>query len=75
MRLYSYVETDLNLALAKVRPEVTHYFNNAPPMKRIGQTSDITGGLIYLLSDASSYVTGIDLPIDGGMSAGVGLTR
>lgn len=70
-----YIETALNLNLAKIRPEVRHYFNEAPPMKRIGQTGDLAGGLIYLLSSASSYVTGIDLAIDGGMSAGTGLVR
>jgi NAD(P)-dependent dehydrogenase (short-subunit alcohol dehydrogenase family) len=63
------------LSLAKVRPEVAHYFQEAPPMKRIGQPEDLTGGLVYLLSDAASYVTGIDLAIDGGMSTGNGLTR
>lgn len=61
--------------LAKVRPEVAHYFKEAPPMKRIGQPDDLTGGLVYLLSDAAGYVTGIDLAIDGGMSTGNGLTR
>jgi 3alpha(or 20beta)-hydroxysteroid dehydrogenase len=44
-------------------------------MKRIGRPEDLTGGLVYLLSDAASYVTGIDLAIDGGMSTGNGLTR
>ncbi len=44
-------------------------------MKRLGQPEDIAAGAAYLLSDAASYVTGIDLRIDGGMSAGSGLTR
>lgn len=71
----SYIETDLNLDLAKVRPEVKHYFKEAPPMKRIGQPKDIAGGVVYLLSDAAAYVTGHNLAIDGGMSTGNGLTR
>lgn len=65
----------MNLNLAKIRPEVAHYFKEAPPMKRIGQPQDLTGGLIFLLSDGAAYVTGIDLAIDGGMSTGNGLTR
>lgn len=44
-------------------------------MKRLGQPKDIAGGVVYLLSDTASYVTGIDLRIDGGMSAGSGLSR
>lgn len=36
------------------------------PLKRVGTTDDIAHGAIYLLSDASSWVTGINLLIDGG---------
>ena len=38
------------------------------PLKRYGQPSDIAFGIIYLLSDASSWVTGTNLFIDGGAS-------
>lgn len=44
-------------------------------MKRLGSPKDVAGGAVYLLSDAATYVTGIDLRIDGGMSTGNGLTR
>lgn len=71
----SYIETDLNLELAKIQPDVQYYFQEAPPVKRLGQPKDIAWGVVYLLSDAAAYVTGIDLRIDGGMSAGSGLTR
>lgn len=36
------------------------------PLKRVGTPEDIANGAIYLLSDASSWVTGINLIIDGG---------
>jgi NAD(P)-dependent dehydrogenase (short-subunit alcohol dehydrogenase family) len=36
------------------------------PLKRVGTPEDIAYGAIYLLSDASSWVTGINLVIDGG---------
>jgi NAD(P)-dependent dehydrogenase (short-subunit alcohol dehydrogenase family) len=36
------------------------------PLKRVGSPEDIANGAIYLLSDASSWVTGINLLIDGG---------
>ncbi len=36
------------------------------PLKRYGTPEDIANGAIYLLSDASSWVTGINLIIDGG---------
>lgn len=36
------------------------------PLKRVGTPEDIANGAIYLLSDASSWITGINLVIDGG---------
>lgn len=38
------------------------------PMKRFGTPEDIANGAVYLLSDASSWVTGINLVIDGGFT-------
>ena len=39
------------------------------PMGRIGKAEEIVGGAIYLASDASSFVTGTTLIIDGGQLA------
>jgi NAD(P)-dependent dehydrogenase (short-subunit alcohol dehydrogenase family) len=39
------------------------------PMGRYGDPSELAGAALYLLSDASSFVTGIVLPIDGGFSS------
>ncbi len=36
------------------------------PLKRFGTPDDMANGIIYLLSDASSFVTGTELVIDGG---------
>lgn len=38
------------------------------PLGRYGKTQDIANGAVYLLSDASSWLTGHDLVIDGGFS-------
>ena len=38
------------------------------PLGRYGQPADIANGALYLLSDASSWLTGHDLVIDGGFS-------
>lgn len=40
----------------------------AYPLKRYGEPEDIAYGILYLLSDASSWVTGQSLVIDGGIS-------
>jgi len=38
-------------------------------MKRLGKPEEISDALIYLCSDASSYVTGHVLIVDGGLLA------
>lgn len=40
------------------------------PLKRLGQVDDLTGTAIYLASDASRFMTGQVLYVDGGISAG-----
>jgi len=37
------------------------------PLKRLGQPSDMAGAAIYLASKAASYVTGVVIPVDGGI--------
>jgi NAD(P)-dependent dehydrogenase (short-subunit alcohol dehydrogenase family) len=39
------------------------------PMARFGEPSDLLGATLWLLSPASSFVTGVVIPIDGGFSA------
>lgn len=39
------------------------------PMKRFGEAEELNGTIHYLCSDASKFVTGVVIPIDGGFSA------
>ncbi|WP_026712273.1 SDR family oxidoreductase [Flavobacterium daejeonense] len=42
---------------------------NNTPMKRFGEADELLGAIHFLCSEASQFVTGIVLPIDGGFSA------
>lgn len=44
-------------------------YNKKVPLKRLAKTSDIASGVLFLSSDASSYITGITLMVDGGWTA------
>ena len=53
-------------------PEFLERFVNEAPMARVGNPSELKGPLLFLASDASSFVTGQTIAVDGGVSASVG---
>jgi NAD(P)-dependent dehydrogenase (short-subunit alcohol dehydrogenase family) len=50
--------------------EAQQYAAASVPMRRIGEPSDVSDVLMWLCSPASSFVTGVVVPIDGGQTAG-----
>ncbi len=48
---------------------VEWYRDSLIPMKQRGSTDDIGKAALFLLSDLASYVTGVTLPVDGGLMA------
>ena len=45
------------------------------PLPRVGEAQDIANGVLFLCTDAGNYITGQELVIDGGMTAGGRPTR
>lgn len=59
-----YTATPMN-----TRPEMVHQtreFESQTPMQRMASVDEMVGPAVFLLSDASSYCTGVDLLVDGG---------
>jgi gluconate 5-dehydrogenase len=50
--------------------EWVEYLCDRIPLKRPGQPSDLDGAVVFLASEASEYVTGQTLLVDGGISTG-----
>jgi NAD(P)-dependent dehydrogenase (short-subunit alcohol dehydrogenase family) len=50
-------------------PEFLDRLSKKSPMGRVGRGSEMAGAVVYLASDASSYVTGTQLVVDGGWCA------
>ena len=52
------------------QPEIfINKYNSKTSLGRMAEPEEIANAVIYLLSDASSYITGIDLAVDGGYSS------
>jgi 3alpha(or 20beta)-hydroxysteroid dehydrogenase len=47
-------------------------FMKALPLNRMGKTREVSGAIVYLASDDSSYCTGTEILVDGGMLTGAG---
>lgn len=63
-----FVDTPMTAA-GHANPEVARKRLEATPLGRFGTPQDIANGCLYLASDDSSWVTGTELVIDGGMTA------
>ncbi len=50
-------------------------FRAVIPTDRIGEASEVADAVLFLTSDASSYITGAELAVDGGLTAGGGLKQ
>ena len=56
----------------KEQPELIAKFEERIPMGRGAQPEDISGAIAFLASEDARFITGVNLPVDGGLSASNG---
>ena len=66
--LPGWIDTDLTAGGKKRMPELEGNVLNRTPAGRWGDPSDLEGIAVFLASDASNFITGTAIPIDGGYS-------
>lgn len=63
-----YIKTPMSIKLME-DPDMRQWFLSQTPLPRLGLAEDIANAVLFLASDESSYITGVELPIDGGYAA------
>ena len=63
------VNTAATADFALKAPELAAKTAGAIPMGRGGKPEELAEAIVFMLSDAASYITGVALPVDGGKSA------
>ena len=64
-----YIDTPIMAPLAKAVPEWLDLAVKEEPIGRLGQPQEIGEAVAWLCSDAASFVTGLAMPVDGGVIA------
>jgi 3alpha(or 20beta)-hydroxysteroid dehydrogenase len=63
-------ETPVSVDLDEILARERWFMGVGVPMGRRGKPSEVSPLVVFLASDESSYVTGVEIPVDGGMLAG-----
>ena len=51
---------------------IDRWISSRTPMRRVGEAQEVTNAVMFLASDLASYITGVDLLVDGGTNASNG---
>ena len=61
------IRTGMHESLVATSPDIVEAMGNKVPMGRIGEPEEVVGAVMWLCSEAASFVTGHALPVDGGI--------
>jgi NAD(P)-dependent dehydrogenase (short-subunit alcohol dehydrogenase family) len=61
------IRTGMHESLVATSPDIVEAMGNRVPMGRIGEPEEVVGAVMWLCSEAASFVTGHALPVDGGI--------
>lgn len=59
--------------LTQDAPELVKSFNKVNAMERVGEPEEVVSAILFLASNDSSYMTGSEMVVDGGLTAGGGI--
>ena len=63
-----YTITERHAARWKDNPDVLRYYENQYPLRRTGRPIDMANAMVFLCSDEASFITGVALMVDGGLT-------
>jgi len=77
--LMGHIATNRQLELARTRSEeqgisMDDYFGELSqkiPLRRVGRPQEVGDVVAFLASECASYITGVALPVDGGVTRGI----
>ena len=64
------IETELVQSIKYTHAEEYKSYSNTMPIGRFGMPEEIAHGVCFFFEDESAFITGVNLPIDGGFCAG-----
>lgn len=63
------IRTNMSEKTFKENPDIQEPFRQRTPLRRLGEVDDIAYPTLFFLSDYASLISGVILPVDGGVSA------
>jgi meso-butanediol dehydrogenase / (S,S)-butanediol dehydrogenase / diacetyl reductase len=68
-------DTGMTVPLERHAPERYDEMRSHVALRRWGRPEEVAAAIAWLLSDDASYITGVALPVDGGVTASTGMIR